>query len=265
MLVFCALIVLHYSEISFKTFLYRRSVRLLVPWVFWSLIYAVAKVSKHFIVHGDQFDSFTLNWFLIGGSIHLWYLPFAFLASIILYYSCRYTFKKGIIGSKIIIGAICLGVLATYISSFMMEKFVFVSPFIQWLFALPALPIGFCLGMILREIPEKDRAAWLLGVLIVMLLVFAGLFYMKKESLIVSYSVGLLLTIMSLKFRFPFETVGIHAGKLTYGIYLIHPMVAFFTQKMIGKQNPAMVIMSTFVISAIMVFFMRYTFLRKVI
>ena len=109
-----------------------------------------------------------------------------------------------------------------------MEKFVFLPPFAQWLFVLPSLPIGFCLGVILREVPPKNQTIWFLGIFIAVLLTFAVFFYLKKDSPIIPYCLGLLLVILSVEFRFPFESVAVQMGKLTYGIYLIHLLALSF-------------------------------------
>lgn len=264
LLVFCALIVAHYSEIPLKTFLQRRAIRLLIPWAFWSLVYVAAKMAKLFFVSREPFEGVELNWLLVGGNIHLRYLPFAFLASVCLYYACRLTLKTQI-SPALLISALCLGVLALFLSAIKMAKFPNTPPFSQWLFALPSLPIGFCLGAILRGIPVNRQPLWLWSVFVFVLLVLGVLYFTVGNYLIVPYSIGLCLTIIALQFQFPFQCAGVQIGQLTYGIYLIHPLIAFCIDGVIGDQCPGVRITSTFFVSAVVVFLMRLTFLRRVV
>jgi peptidoglycan/LPS O-acetylase OafA/YrhL len=264
LLVFCALIVVHYSEITFKEFIYRRSVRLLIPWLFWSLIYGLTKVFKHFFVSKEAFGSMEFNWILIGGSIHLWYLLFAFLASVFLYYVCRYTLKRET-GPGFIAGIIGIGILTLYFSSFAMEKLSIGEPFSQWLFALPALPTGFCLGVVLRSESGKSRMIWLLGILAVLLLAFSGLLLLGQHALVVPYAIGLFLTILALQLHLPFESTAVQLGKLTYGIYLIHPLVSAVTGRVFPVSEPLIKIIGVFVMSALIVYLLKRTVFRFVL
>jgi peptidoglycan/LPS O-acetylase OafA/YrhL len=97
------------------------------------------------------------------------------------------------------------------------------------------------------------------------LLSLGVLFFTIGNYLIVPYSIGLCLTIFALQFHFPFQRAAVQVGQLTYGIYLIHPLIAFCINGVIGDQVPGVRIIGTFFVSAVVVFFMRLTFLRRVV
>ena len=70
-------------RVSFPAYLRGRVQRLLVPWVIWSGVYGVLKLAE-LVVTGAPFGSeFSLNMILTGTALHLWFLPFAFLAFVI--------------------------------------------------------------------------------------------------------------------------------------------------------------------------------------
>jgi len=57
--------------------------RLLLPWAFWWLIYLAAKMGKSVLSNTPFSADIDLGWILAGPSIHLWYLPFAFVMTMI--------------------------------------------------------------------------------------------------------------------------------------------------------------------------------------
>jgi hypothetical protein len=65
------------SKVSGPDALTKQAKRLLGPWLFWCAIYGIAKASDWWL-HGGQEFSFWMV--LTGPSIHLWWLPFAFVA-----------------------------------------------------------------------------------------------------------------------------------------------------------------------------------------
>lgn len=69
-------------EPSFGRILAKRSVRLLVPWAFWMIAYGIR---NHFVGRNIlETDRGWLNGILAGTQIHLWYLPYLFVASVAL-------------------------------------------------------------------------------------------------------------------------------------------------------------------------------------
>lgn len=69
-------------ESSFGRILAKRSLRLLVPWAFWMLAYGIR---NHFVGRNIlETDRGWFNGILAGTQIHLWFLPYLFVASVAL-------------------------------------------------------------------------------------------------------------------------------------------------------------------------------------
>lgn len=90
-----------------------RARRLLVPWVFWSVVYGALK-----FLDGDSFAPWML---LTGPAIHLWFLPFAFVVE-------------------------RLGVLLLPLSFLFLLLVEFPVPVVQWASVLPAAALGYGLA-----------------------------------------------------------------------------------------------------------------------
>ncbi len=75
-------------EASIGRILAKRSVRLLVPWAFWMLAYGIR---NHFVGRNIlETDRGWINGILAGTQIHLWFLPYLFVAGVALdWISCR--------------------------------------------------------------------------------------------------------------------------------------------------------------------------------
>ena len=68
----------------FGSFAKDRAARLLLPWLIWSAVYGIFKLANVVLHHKPFSDDFSLSMVLTGPAIHLWFLPFAFLACLML-------------------------------------------------------------------------------------------------------------------------------------------------------------------------------------
>ena len=82
LMVFCSLIALKQKPDDISYFTMKRAGRLLKPWLFWSIVYLCFKIFKRALYGEDVFGFFTGHMFISGTSIHLWYLPYAFLVAL---------------------------------------------------------------------------------------------------------------------------------------------------------------------------------------
>jgi len=87
LLLFFALITKQGQTYSTRRFLKRRWDRLLKPWLFWSVVYGVGRVTQ---AACDRDLSCLANLlstetFLAGTYIHLWYLPYVFASGLLLH------------------------------------------------------------------------------------------------------------------------------------------------------------------------------------
>jgi peptidoglycan/LPS O-acetylase OafA/YrhL len=264
LLVFCSLIVINFKEIGFTGFLRRRTVRLLIPWVFWSIVYGFVRVIKFYWFPKTSLSLFSSCDFLVGGSMHLWYLPFAFLVSLILFMLCRYTTQSNHIYLSFSF-AFFLSIGCLYLCSYIMKNYSIKVPFVQWLFVLPSIPMGYFLGSTVRFVKPPFRLVLLSLLLAAVCLVCLSLFWLGNMELVVPYGIGVFLTVLAYNIPFPFAETSRRLGSLTYGIYLIHPLVMTFVVQGLHFQMPLIKIISTFSLSAIIVYVFKNTIFRYVL
>jgi peptidoglycan/LPS O-acetylase OafA/YrhL len=87
LLIYFSLVTKQSQAHATREFLRRRWARLLKPWLFWSIVYGTCRVIK--AAYTGDFSSLEHMLFVgtlfIGTSIHLWYLPYAFLSGLLIY------------------------------------------------------------------------------------------------------------------------------------------------------------------------------------
>lgn len=110
---------------------------LLIPWVFWMVIYGVFNLVQHkpFLTGG---------WIGIfyGTSAHLWFLPFMFIALAILG-RIKPRFPRTLFWSSTIIAT----ALFATVSLWRPVSLNWLAPFPQWIHATPAILVGVVLGL----------------------------------------------------------------------------------------------------------------------
>jgi hypothetical protein len=190
-----------------------RAVRLLLPWIAWSAVYVVLRR-----------DAAPYGWatLLIGGSLHLWYLPFAFAASIALGRWTRSVDRRVWLAAC---GA------ASAASSFADVP----APFVQWIGALPAVFLGLWLRGRSPGAPDARSAAvvgWLVSVAGgVPAAVLAG-------GTPFTGGVGCALVAAAFAIRLRPSPAWASAATPCYVVYLTHPAWLWFWLKL-GVENPA--------------------------
>ena len=66
------------ERLDFRTYARSRAVRLLLPWVVWSLIYGSLKLAEVGLTNATIQSEFALWMLFAGPSLHLWFMPFAY-------------------------------------------------------------------------------------------------------------------------------------------------------------------------------------------
>lgn len=69
---------------EFGPFAKDRARRLLIPWLIWSAIYAAFKLLEVVWHHKPLGSEFSATMLLTGTSLHLWFLPFAYVVCLFL-------------------------------------------------------------------------------------------------------------------------------------------------------------------------------------
>jgi Acyltransferase family len=207
-----------FSDLTARSYsLRKRALRLVWPWLLWSLFYALLKVASHQppvrdLRHypGDL---------LMGTEIHLWFLPFVFVGGIAGHFLLRAAFRLSGPWALLLLSLIAasLAGVAPLVADLL------TSPFAQWMYAAPLLPIGLAIGLS-QHLPTSRRAYHYLAILALTLLIA---WCCGEPSYVIGVSV-LLIAILP-KCR-DLQTLKWFAS-LSMGIYLLHPAVFLVVYK----------------------------------
>lgn len=240
----------YYSTKSKKVGLriYNRSLRFLVPWIFWSVVYGFGNV-----FFGKSFFRFSDNLFeqlLVGNYFHLWYLPFIYFILIILDV-LRGLGHDRLIGGFVYFVSLMYFILAEYWRPFSLGLTL---PLPQYFHAIGAVFIGFYWGVFSRD----GYGLWqVIGILILLFVISLNAYI---NGVGIPYAVGVVLVIAVLSMRVEFEKI----EKLkvlsdcAFGIYLIHPMFLHIVGSL--RFGGVSVPILTFSLSFLFIYFFRNYF-----
>ncbi len=178
--------------------------RLLVPWLIWSGIYTVLKIMQS-LVAGTSLSAEFVPWmFLTGPSIHLWFLPFAFLFLAVCVCLPDHLPVAGL-------WTICLSLSAG--SIWLFHTIDLPIPFAQWTTVIPAA----CAGLLMQRTPNKILPPMVLvGGCIVALM--AGVDGNSRQLAIAGLAVAVAMFI-----SLPRSVYTDFLSEVSFGMYLVHP------------------------------------------
>jgi len=260
LMIFVGLLFHQKTNLPLREYTVRRMRRLLVPWFIWSLIYLVALVAKRAVYGQSLRGLFSVSHLVTGMSIHLWYLPYAFLASVIVY-GLKLAYQKKHTYFFILIGFVAT-LLSLAFSSFLLERGDLPTPLPQWLFGLPAVLLGTMLGLILTLEQREDRLFFAVLLNIVVLGGLARLYQQHYTRLVPSYVIALPLVCLAFLRKGKTDRLSFQLGALTYGIYLLHPLLFYGLYLLFPNVHDLIITAATFVLSAAAAQGIRKTRLR---
>lgn len=233
-------------------YLAKRAAILGYPWIAWWLFYAALNITLGRQVFSAGEGPLVLQ-ILAGPMLHLWYLPFMILGTLALVLLGKWSvFHQTHYGPMLFALAAFASVPASYAARNLWAVQL-PAPLPQWIHAIPALLIG-ALFQSLKSRPPLLKAA-------VSLPFSAAFLYAAlagDAGLGIPYLLGINLTLACMAldgsdFRIPkaFED-------LTMGIYLIHVFGFIVVRKtIVHGDNPALLAVATFSLSAAFVFVMK--------
>ncbi len=230
------------SAENFNDFLWRRADRLLRPWLIWSVVFAIMKVIQSFLENGSIVNEFMPFMLLTGPILHLWFLPFAFACSLIVF-KIEYTFVKH--GSLVMIVALILGVLAVSISGILIN-FRIPAPFSQWSYGVCA--VIFALAYRTKSSVSYGRATIFVFVAIA---VFISILIFDGGADSVSIGVGIFIAMFGLSVKISRSKLSTVAGHLAMPIYLFHPVFMFVVNSVLQTENEAILAILAIILSAV--------------
>lgn len=207
-------------------FVTRRLSRILWPWAFWSCV-IVGLRGLYSLREGESFFSWVEPAMLLyGPRIHLWFLPFIFVAGL-----AAHGIHRGVGRSRVAVGvALAAGGGLLLAPPQLPAEW----PFSQWAFSLPAIPLGFALG---RVVAFERSLAHLRRWLAVGLSIFVGLGLIawgldeRAGPYAFRYAGGLGLLVAATFSPNRTDRLTEVLTPLMLGVYILHPVVYLWVVK----------------------------------
>jgi surface polysaccharide O-acyltransferase-like enzyme len=266
LLIFYSLIVRQGYAGTPEKFLKRRWRRLINPWIFWSLVYVVCHALKA-VYAGDRIalnEVMTFRTFLMGAHLHLWYLPYAFVTGMILYLADRWipaTYQIAALWVSVWVGLLTLVAVQLH-----MYTQTVPAPLAQWEFSLATLPLGWAIGRCCRLPARGLQRMHLLAVGLMVSLSCIALNARGYGSVAIPY--GLAVPAVCLAYAWPArrDFVTREAASLSYGIYLLHPLVIYVVARHLLPGGPFVAVMFlTLCLSGLLTWYIKRTPARGVV
>lgn len=199
-------------------YFHKRVSRVIAPWAFWMLVYGTFN-----IIRGKNLfpaSEGIVTGLLTGTWIGLWYLPFVLVMAVLVFYFAKATADvPAWVGSVL---WLILGISAMRILPGLDARWLTLTPWAQWLNALPAVFLGMSIHETLRP-PAAPR--WTL-MLLTVVLVEAVAVWMWHGHRGISITYGLSIIPVAAAFlsnaRLPRAFVS--GGALCLGVYLMHAL-----------------------------------------
>jgi surface polysaccharide O-acyltransferase-like enzyme len=252
-----------------RAFLRTKVARLLVPWLLWSAIYLAMQLLERYR-HDESFTEGFTAWMLIGGTYtHLWFVPFSLVGSLLIAGVQARTSHHPHVWAGVV--ALLAGAVITVVGGQVLATGRVEWPLLQWLFALPAVPMGFGLGrMLLAADPAvRRRLAWVaaavavacLGVSLILAAALGPDWEMVRR-----YAVS--LSLVSIGFVWPghSDAFSQRLAPLLFGVYLSHPLILRVYQATHLPLPPTAIFAAlVFGVSALLVLVLQRTPLRTLV
>ncbi|OHB67359.1 MAG: hypothetical protein A2Y77_14225 [Planctomycetes bacterium RBG_13_62_9] len=264
LLIFFSLVVKRGCADTTTHFLKRRWDRLMMPWLFWCVLYALCKLAKAACIMdlSSLYGLFSVKTLVVGTNPHLWYLPFAFLSGILVHVLNGRTLRVN--NTMVIVTATIVGVFALVPHAIGISGPPLTEPLPQWRFGLAAIPLGFAVGRCLL-MPSGETQRMLLSV--VSAITVGGcvvLYSLGFASPAVPYGLAMLLVCLAYGWQAKDRVFFSAAAPLTFGIYLIHPLVAYgLKQLVVPSQHFVAFVALTVCISGLLTLSLVNTRLRR--
>ena len=253
-----------------RAFLHTKVSRLLLPWLLWNVLYLGVVLAERWR-HGEVLTQGFSFRMLFGGTYeHLWFVPFALLGALIIAGLQAQT--RALSNGWVCALALTVGSVITLLNAWLLALGSIEWPWLQWLFALPAVPLGFGLGraMLASDVRVRTRVACL-ATICALLCLGLGLAWglgrvwawPAPEEMPRRYAVSMAL--VSLTFVWPSvsDPISVRLAPLLFGVYLSHPLIVRVYQAAHLPELPLAVFAAlVFSVSALLVALLQRSPLR---
>lgn len=254
----CAFVVNRPEPLDPAIAIRRKARRLLKPWLFWSMVYGILPVLK--VVHrGVPFsDAFDWTMLVTGTRIHLWFLPFAFAAALLLVFVHRALADRP--NPHIVTAAILMGVLSVFGFSIIQSCVQPPTPLRQWVLGAPAIVLGLAVGRITVQHKAEDRRNLYLLTILSPLAAYAALAWLFSGSWVeyagtfaFRYCASVAVICFALQRQGTLDPISRKLASLSYGIYLVHPLIMVLLHELrISMRQPFVSFLLVLLFSAVL-------------
>ncbi len=269
LLSFCAFVANRAEPRDLSDVAKRKARRLLMPWLFWSVVYGGLVVAKVISRGVPISEAFRPTMLLVGTRTHLWFLPFAFVGALLV--ALAHHRAGGVPKLFHIVAAILIGALCVCGCSILLARFQPPTPLRQWILGAPAIVLGLAVGRITLLPKTRDRRnLYVLAVLstsaayIVVVLLCRGPWSDYAAKFVIRYCISVAVLCSALYWRGSLGPISRKLASLSYGVYLVHPLVLIFLYEFrIAIRHPLLLLLLTLSVSAAATEILKRTPLRR--
>lgn len=188
--------------------------RIMVPWIFWSFVYTLFIIAKSYILHENPAGKFFLWMAATGTSLHLWYLPFSFVTSLLV---LKIKKRIEVKDNPLFWAAVCSA--TSVIASYLGKNLNHTIPLSQYIFIIPSVFISIYFAKAFKH-PVKDllfKNGFILLILSFILIRVCGI-----DSISIPYIVAICGFVIAGYIRVPTGKNIRLISDATFGIYLVH-------------------------------------------
>lgn len=230
----------------------RRFRQLLVPWAGWWLIYAALSFWMARGVPPALHPGTSMSQILAWPAIHLWYLPFVFLASVGVLMLQRIAPPVQLQSRIALALAACIGLMMLVTGLPPLP-----APAAQFMVASPSVPLGLAYGYCMNIADQEQRLRWLIAIAITIALSCVPVWLAGDYMLAIACAGGSMMMVLCVV-PLPRSQLVRHLGVLTVGIYLAHPLAMLALWKFLGTGHPRwFMALATFILSVLIALVMR--------
>jgi surface polysaccharide O-acyltransferase-like enzyme len=263
LLIFFSLVTRQSPARTTVEFVSRRWQRLLKPWLFWSLVYGSCQLAKAAATADwhPLHEILSVKTLFIGTWVHLWYLPYAFVLGLLLHVLNQrisavnpdaqrrcgpdaqpdrtaalraWGGHVAVVVTATVVGVVTLAACAAHLAGRALTP-----PLPQWEFGLATIPLGLAVGRSLA-VPSRRAQAWLLLMIAGATVgVSALLTSLGFRSMAVPYSLAVVLVCLAYLWPVRSNAFISAVAPLTFGIYLIHPLVIYGLEHSLTRSGAA--------------------------
>jgi len=272
LLSFCVFVVNRPEPYGFTDLAKRKAERLLKPWLFWSLVYGAVGLAKMIYLDVPFSDVFSATMLLTGTRIHLWFLPFGFVAALLLVLVHRRMPKTPEIFN--IVAAALVGMLCVFGCSVIQSGVQLPVPLVQWTLGFPAIPLGLAIGRTTVLPNPRDRRNLYLFVVFSTVAAYTactvvtwlqhGVWFDDGSEFAVRYCISIAVLCSALHWQGSLGPISGTLGSLSYGVYLAHPLVLVFVNRTaIAVHHPLVLLFLVLAASMLITLVLKRTELRQ--